>query len=309
VKTVFLDCPQFTADLYSPELRAIVPDLVLNVEDAHVKDIPAVLGDGVGAILDHSFISEAALAACPQLKFIVFMGAGASSYVDMEAAERLGIRVRTILGYGDRSIAEHAIGLMFAGGRQIATMDRAIRAGEWLALEGMEFEGKTLGVVGTSGIGKEMVRLGAALGMRVIAWNRSGVAPDLPCEETELDALLARSDVVSLHLALNDETRGMIDARRIGLMQPHAILVNTARGALLDEDALVDALHGGRLGHAALDVLCEEPLPAEHPLRKLTNVTLTPHAAFMTKEAATRLLRLALELTRDELAALQSSGG
>ncbi|HEX9646218.1 MAG TPA: NAD(P)-dependent oxidoreductase, partial [Alphaproteobacteria bacterium] len=242
-------------------------------------------------------------AACPGLRTIVFMGTGASSYIDLDAARRRGIRVHTISGYGDRSVAEHALALMLAGGRKIATMDRAIRAGEWATLDGVELAGKTLGVVGTGGIGKEMVRLGAALAMRVIAWNRSGVPADLPAEACALDELLASADVISLHLALNDQTREIIDRRRIGLIRPQAMLVNTARGGLVDEPALVEALQAGRLAHAALDVFADEPLAAGHPLARLDNVTLTAHAGFMTREASERLLRRAFEIVARESAA------
>jgi D-3-phosphoglycerate dehydrogenase len=139
--------------------------------------------------------------------------------------------------------------------------------------------------------------------MRVIAWNRSGVPGDLPCRAVELDALLAEADVVSLHLSLNEGSRGLIDRRRIGMMRPGAILINTARGAILDEPALVDALREGRISHAGLDVFADEPLPENHPLTRLDNVTLTAHAAFMTKEASVRLLRMALELLAEERAA------
>ena len=301
---VFIDCPQFLAELRTPALRAIVPDLTWNIEDGSVSDVPALLGGAVGALNDHCDMPKAVLESCPALKVIVFMGAGASSYIDVAAAEALGMRVRTVLNYGDRSVAEHAVALMLCAGRQIATMDRAIRAGRWQPLDGFEFAGKTLGVVGTGGIGAEMVKLGHALGMTVIAWNRSGVAAELPCTACELDQLLASADVVSLHLALNDETKGLIDARRIALLQGHALLINTARGALVDEAALADALGAGRLAQAGLDVFAREPLAADHPLARLSNVTLSAHAAFMTTEASTRLLRLALETMRDELAAL-----
>lgn len=306
MKAVFVDCPAFVADLYAPELRAIVPQLEVEVTDALVEDMPARLEEAVGVILDHSYIDEAVLAACPKLEVIVFMGTGAASYVDLAAAERHGVTVRTIRGYGDRTVAEHAVALMFAAARQLAAMDRAIRGGDWQTLAGIELAGKVLGVVGTGGIGQEMVKLGDALNMKVLAWNRSGVAKGLPCTPCELDDLLARADIVSLHLALTDETTAWIDAKRIARLQPHAILVNTARGGLIDEAALVDALQGGRLGHAALDVFADEPLAADHPLRRLANVTLTGHAGFMTTEASARLLRMALEILRDELAALQT---
>jgi D-3-phosphoglycerate dehydrogenase / 2-oxoglutarate reductase len=183
-------------------------------------------------------------------------------------------------------------------------MDRAIRQGHWETLNGIELAGKVLGVVGTGGIGKVMVRLCAGLGMRVIAWNRSGVPDELPCQAAELDALLAEAHVVSLHVALNEGSRGLIDRRRIGLLRPGAILINTARGAILDEPALVEALQDGRIGHAGLDVFADEPLPEGHPLTRQGNVTLTAHAAFMTEEASRRLLHMALELLVEERAAL-----
>jgi D-3-phosphoglycerate dehydrogenase len=129
------------------------------------------------------------------------------------------------------------------------------------------------------------------------------VTDGLPCRTVELDALLAEADVVSLHVALNEGSRGLIDRRRFGLLRPGAILINTARGAILDEPALVLALQEGRIGHAGLDVFADEPLPEGHPLTRLDNVTLTAHAAFMTEEASARLLRMALELLAEERAA------
>jgi len=306
MRAIFIDCPSFLAELCTAEIRELVPGLDLHVAEAPVADVPAAVGDAVGMINDHSYMPDDVLAACPALKVIVFMGTGAASFIDVAAAERRGIVVRTISGYGDRSVAEHAIALMFAAERQIATMDRAIRAGNWQTLDGIELQGRTLGVVGTGGIGKEMVKLGAALSMTVLAWNRSGVPDDLPCNACALDAVMARSDVVSLHLGLNDETAGIIDERRIGLMQPHGVLINTARGAILDEAALVRALQAKHIAHAGLDVFSDEPLPPGHPLTALDNVTLTGHAAFMTKEASERLLTSAFTFMRDELAKLNA---
>jgi len=301
-KAIFIDCPPFLGQLYSAELRAILPDLVMTIGDPPGGDTVGLLAGAVGAINDHTEMNEELLRACKGLKVIVFMGTGASSYIDVEAAERIGIRVRTIRDYGNRTVAEHAVALMFAAARRIAAMDGAIRDGVWETLDAVELEHKTLGVVGTGGIGREMVRLGNGLGMKVLAWNRSGVADDIAAEECALDDLMERSDVVSLHLTLNDETEGMIDARRIALMRPHAILVNTARGGIIDEAALIEALHEAKISHAGLDVFAEEPLPPGHPLLTMANVTLTSHAGFMTREASARLLRMALEIMRDELA-------
>jgi D-3-phosphoglycerate dehydrogenase len=300
----FIDCPRFLAELITPELRALAPDLAIGIGSPSADEALAMLADCTIAVVDHTVLDARMLEACPRLRAIVFMGTGASSYIDLAAAERLNVRVRTIKGYGDRSVAEHALALMLAAARKVAAMDRAIRGGGWATLDGIELAGRTLGVVGTGGIGKQMVRLGAALDMDVIAWNRSGVPADLPCAPCELDGLLACADVVSLHLALDDATEGIIDRRRIALLRPAAILVNTARGGLIDEPALIEALVTGRLAHAGLDTFADEPLAKGHPLTRLDNVTLTGHAGFMTAEASTRLLRSAFELVREESAAI-----
>jgi D-3-phosphoglycerate dehydrogenase / 2-oxoglutarate reductase len=300
MKATFIDCPPFLHELYRGEMAAIVPDLTINLGSPSRDEVITLLADSPFAMNDHTLFDEALLAACPALKVIVFLGTGAASYIDLAAAERLGIRVRAYGGYGDQSVAEHAVALMFAAARQLAIMDRGLRQGRWETLNSIELAGKTLGVIGTGGIGKAMIRLGTGLGMRVIAWNRSGVPADLPCEAVTLEELLASADVVSLHLVLNDQTRGFLDARRLGLMKPGAIFINTARGAIVDEPALVAALEAGRIGHAGLDVFTDEPLPAGHPLTRVGNVTLTAHAAFATREASERLLRMALEILAEE---------
>jgi D-3-phosphoglycerate dehydrogenase len=300
MRATFIDCPPFLHELYRGELAAIVPDLEIHLGDPSPDEVKTLLADSPFAMNDHTRFDEALLEACPALKVIVFLGTGAASYIDLTAAERLGIRVRAYGGYGDQSVAEHALALMFAAARRLAAMDQALRAGRWETLNGIELAGRTLGVIGTGGIGKAMVRLGAGIGMRVIAWNRSGVPDDLPCAAVDLDELLAHSDVVSLHLVLNEQTRGFLDAGRIRLMQRGAIFINTARGAIVDEAALLAALEAGRIGHAGLDVFTEEPLPTGHPLTQLDNVTLSAHAAFATLEASERLLRIALEILAEE---------
>ena len=296
----FIDCPAFLAGLIDDELRASAPALEVAVGSPDRAAARALIADCRVAVVDHTEIDAATLAAAPALRAIVFLGTGAASYIDMAAARARGIAVRTIRAYGDRSVAEHAIALLFAAGRRIAAMDRAIRAGGWDTRDSVEFAGRTLGVVGAGGIGRETIRLGAALGMKTLAWSRSGVPPDLPCEARALDALLAESHAVSLHLALTPETAGILDARRLGLMRRDAILVNTARGGLIDEPALIDALRAGRLAHAALDVFADEPPAADNPLRRLDNATLTAHAGFMTREASLRLLRRGFALAAEE---------
>jgi D-3-phosphoglycerate dehydrogenase len=221
--------------------------------------------------------------------------------VDLAAAERRGLRVRRVLGYADRTVAEHAIALVFDGVRRVAQMDREIRGGTWRQAALFELAGKTLGIVGLGGIGRTTARLGAALGMRVIGWNRGPVPEDVDCQRRDLDQVLAEADVVSLHLALNDQTRGILDRRRLGLVKPGAVFVNTARGGLVDQAALAELLAAGRIAAAGLDVFAEEPLPPDHPLARLPNVTLTAHAAWMSPEAGRRLVGLGLDALREEL--------
>jgi len=232
---------------------------------------------------------------CAALRHVVFLGTGASSYMNVDELEQRGIRVHTIKGYGDVAVAEHTAALMLAASRDVARMDRGIRAGTWSPLEGVELRDKTLGVIGLGGIGREVMRIGRGLGMDVIAWNRTPHAGEAL---VALDALLARSDVVTLHLALTDATRGFLDAARIARMKPGAILINTARGALIEEAALVDALRSGRIRHAGLDVFHAEPLAPNHPLTQLDNVTLSAHAGFRTLEASMTLLRRAIDIVR-----------
>ena len=198
-----------------------------------------------------------------------------------------------IKGYGDTAVAECAIALMWEAARGLASMDRGMRAGNWLRDDAMQLTGKTLGLIGFGGIAAEVARIALGGGMRVIAWNRS-VKKHPKVEFVELDELLTESDVVSIHLLLNDETRGLVSAACIEAMKPGVILVNTARGAIVDEDAMIEALKSGQIRHAGLDVFNIEPLPADHPLTKLPNVTLSAHSAFRTPEASENLIGAAL---------------
>lgn len=305
---LFIDCPPRVDGLLTADLLALVPGLDINRGKPAEAALAGLLAGREAVLVFHTPLGASLLDACPRLRIAVFLSTGASSYIDLDDAARRGIRVRNTVGYGDRSVAEHAFALLLAAARDIASMDRDIRAGRWQPRPGIELAGRTLGIVGLGGTGRAMAEMATAFGMRVIAWNRSGLPPGLPpgvpCEAAELDDLLARADAVSLHLALTPETRGIIDRRRLALMRPGSILVNTARGALVDEAALAQGLASGTPGHAALDVFGEEPLPPDHPLAGLANVTLSAHAAYNTDEAMTRLLRLGLEALRDELAAL-----
>lgn len=305
MRVLYFDCSDEMAALYERHCRDLMPDLELHIGDPPAAALAGVLEGCAGALNGHTMMTRELLAACPELKVVVFLGTGAESYIDLAAAADLGVTVRNVAGYGNRTIAEHTIALLFAAARSIARMDRQMRGGQWHPrAAGFELAGKTIGLVGLGNVGRTVAEMASALGMEVIAWNRSGVPDGVPARSVALDDLFREADVVSLHVAVTPETEGLLDARRLGLMQPHCILINAGRGALVDEATLVAALRERRIGHAALDVYQTEPLPPDHPLSSLDNVTLTPHTAWMSPEAATRLLRMSLEIMAEELAAL-----
>jgi D-3-phosphoglycerate dehydrogenase / 2-oxoglutarate reductase len=298
MKGLFIDAGDELAGIFERVVEAADPPVTLNRQEQVAASELAGLLAGYDFVLnDHTQMPTAAMRGCRGLKHVIFLGTGARSYMNPEELEALGLTVHTIKGYGDTAVAEHAIALMWAAARGLAAMDRGMRQGEWLRTEGMQLTGKTLGLLGFGGIAGEVARIAAGSGMRVIAWNRSPRnAPGVAF--VPLDQLLAESHVLSLHLLLSDETRGFLSAARLAQLRPGAILVNTARGALVDEAAMIEALRTGRLGHAALDVFDVEPLPVGHPLTRLENVTLSAHSAFRTPEASDTLIRRALDIAR-----------
>jgi D-3-phosphoglycerate dehydrogenase len=298
VKAVFVDAGQELADICEQQGRMGDPAIALH-RDPDIKPdaIPGLVGEAEIVIIDHTYLPTDLARACPALKHVVFMGTGARSYMNIEELARLGIEVHLIRGYGDTAVAECAIALMWAAARDLTLMDRGVRAGNWPRKEGMQLTGKTFGLLGVGGIGAEAARLALGFGMKVIAWNRT--PRSVPgVEFVSIEELLALSDVLSVHLLLNDETRGFLSRRRIAAMKPGAILINTARGAIVDEAAMIEALQSGHLRHAGLDVFDIEPLPADHPLTRLDNVTLSAHSAFRTPEASQNLVRAALDHCR-----------
>jgi len=297
MKSIFIDCNDQLGAVWDKVIRPDDPAITVNRTVRVGPELPEVIAGYDIAIDDHSYMPTELVAQCPQLKHIVFLGTGAASYMSVAELNDRGIKVHIIKGYGDTAVAEHTIALMFAAARDIARMDRDMRGGQWSPREGVQLHGKTLGIIGLGGIGAEVARMAKGLGMEVIAYNRTP-RNDAPCPLVDIDTLLARADVVSLNLVLSDETRGFLDATRIARMKPGALFVNTARGALADEQALIDALKSGHIRHAGLDVFHNEPLKADHPLAQLPNVTLSAHAAFRTLEASMTLLRRAIEIVR-----------
>jgi D-3-phosphoglycerate dehydrogenase len=298
VRGVFVDANGSLADIFERQHKPGDPPVRINRNaDITADQVPALLDGAEIIIIDHTPLPTDIARRCTGLKHVVFLGTGARSYMNPEELAELGIEVHLIKGYGDTAVAECAIALMWSAARGISAMDREMRAGNWLREDGMQLTGKTLGLIGFGGIAAEVARIALGSGMRVIAWNRSPKKyPGV--EFVDIETLLAQSHVVSLHLLLNDETRGFITRERIAAMRPGVILVNTARGAVVDEAAMIDALKSCHIRHAGLDVYNIEPLPADHPLTKLPNVTLSAHSAFRTPEASENLMGAAWEHCR-----------
>ena len=226
------------------------------------------------------------LKCLPRLKMISLCSIG-TDMIDLDEAKKRGIVVCNQPGRTAPVVAEHSFGLMFALAKRAAYMTAGMKAGEWHRMDNVYLQGKTLGIIGTGHIGSEMARLGKAIGMRVIAWtyhSSAKRAKQLSIVYVSLKELLRRSDVVSLHVTLTDDSYHLIGERELALMKPNALLINTARGQIVDTDALVRALNSGHLGGAAIDVYDEEPPPQDHPLLACEQVILTPHCADMTPE-------------------------
>ncbi|MDR6952553.1 D-3-phosphoglycerate dehydrogenase [Ancylobacter sp. 3268] len=241
----------------------------------------------------------------PRLKACIRHGVGLD-FIPVEAATRAGIVVGNLPDANTQAVVEHVVGcaLMLAKGFHDLADD--FRANGWAARDrhpSRELAGRTLGIVGCGRIGRGVARaMKQALGMRVIGYNRSAMTPGDDIEPTTLDEVFRQADMIVLTIALAPETRGVVDARRLALMKPGALLINVARGELIDDVALIAALENGRLGGAALDVFDREPLPPDHILLSAPRLFLTPHVAGGTRES---LRRMSMEAAEDALAVLQ----
>ncbi len=220
-------------------------------------------------------------------------------HIDLAAAEARGITVGKAAGGFSTGAAELAIGLAMSLMRQIPTVHRQVVQGQWSTPLTYVLHGKTLGIIGLGHVGRHVAKIARAMDMRVLAWGprlTDDVAAAAGVEGRELDDLLRESDVVSVHATLAPESRGLLDARRIGLMKPTAYLINTARGPIVNEAALIAALKHGRIAGAGLDVFDQEPLPPGHPLTTLPSVVLTPHIGWPTDEAYERFANAAADV-------------
>jgi len=245
----------------------------------------------------HARFTETVFAACRNLELVSIWGTGTDN-IDLDAAGRHGVTVCNTPGVNARAVAEHALALMLAAARRIPRIDREMRQGRWPREVLTQLLGKTLGVFGVGTIGARVVELGRAVGMTVLGWSLRG-QPEriaaLGARPASKEDILREADVVSLHLRLIPETRGFLGRREFALMKRTALLVNTARGALVEREALLDALRQGRIAGAGLDVFHDEPLKPDDPLLALDNVVLSPHNAGQTPEVVRDGLLRAVE--------------
>jgi D-3-phosphoglycerate dehydrogenase len=264
---------------------------VLFMQDGNsAAEVEATLArEPVDAVISRTVeLSATAIASCPTLKVISKHGVGVSN-IDVGAASARGIPVYVTPGANAQSVAELTLGLMLAAARKIPALDRELHAGRWSrAQDGLQLAGRRLGLVGFGQVGQRVAQVAQVLGMEVHAFDPAlrgtSQLPGVTLHPT-LEALLPVSDVLSLHVPLNQHTRNLVNAQRLALLPPGAVLVNTARGEVVDEPALVAALRSGALFAAGLDTMAVEPLPADSPLAALPNVVLTPHVGGSTAAA------------------------
>ena len=267
---------------YYSSRPATSEDLVNRIQDAEI----------VINIRATSRFTQEVLGRSPKLRMISIWGTG-TDHIDLNAAKAAGIRVTNTPGVSAIAVAEHTLSLMMAVSKQTVAIDRQVREGKWPRGLVGQLHGKILGLIGTGAIGREVARLGKEIGMDVIAWTfhpRDGLA-----EFVSFDEVFRRSDVVSVHLRQSPETLGMIRREHFDLMKPTAVFINTARGPIVHEAALIASLQNRRIAGAGLDVFETEPLPPNSPFFALSNVVLSPHSAGITPEATEAGLALAIE--------------
>lgn len=265
------------------------------------SDIPATIGDSEVVICNKAKITAEIMDACPSLRFIGLFATGYNN-IDTSAARERGIAVCNVPGYSTDSVAQLTFAFILRFATSIDKYSASVARGEWAQKETFsylsypitELRGKTLGIFGYGTIGRTVARIATAFGMRIITVSHHPIKDDGVCETT-FDELLRQSDYLTLHCPLTDETRGLIDRRALSLMKPSAVLINTSRGAVVDESALCEALNNDKLRGAGIDVLDIEPMTKGHPYLSAKNICITPHVAWGSLEARTRLIELVIE--------------
>lgn len=271
------------------------------------KETVERIGSAEIVILNKTPITESVLSQCPSIRLICVLATG-YNVVDCQAAAKRNIPVCNVPGYGTDSVAQFTFALLLELCHQIGHHSTVVHQGKWSSCPNfcfwdtpqMELVGKTMGIIGYGSIGQAVAKIAKAFGMHVLAYSRTQY-PEHAGEYTDLDTLLRTSDIVSLHCPLFPETKGMIDAAAIAKMKDGAILLNTARGPLIDEAAVADALRSGKLRGAAMDVVSQEPIPASSPLLGTPNCIITPHMAWAPIEARQRILNITVDSIRSFL--------
>ena len=282
--------------LQSADWSAVQAKAEITVFDRHLSQEEAATAlapfDVLCTVRERMALPAGLIGALPNLKLITIIGMSLPN-LDMDAATRNGVAVAhsNFAGAGYRNVAnatpELAWGLLIATVRHLAQEHALMRQGGWQSTTGVILAGRTLGLLGLGRIGKRMAEYAKAFGMEVIAWSpnlTAEAAAEVGVRRVEKDELFKQADVISIHLVLSDRSRGLVGARDLGLMKPDGWLINTSRGPIVDEAALIDALRGHRIAGAGLDVYDQEPPPADHPFRTLDNVTLSPHLGYVTRE-------------------------
>ena len=296
-------------DLDWSGVKALIPDTTSYVRTAYEEIAPRI-GDAEFVFLNKCRMDEQILSQCPNLKWVGIIATGTDN-LDLEACRRHGVSVANVPGYSTYSVAQMTFSLLLAICQCAERYDRAVKDGFWQLgipqsyglLPQMELYGKTFGVYGYGSIGRQSARIAKAFGMRVLVCTRT-VRPEYAADGVEFvdfDTLLRQSDVLSLHCPATPQTRGLISVEALQKMKRGAILLNTARGALVDEAAVTEALHTGQLGFYGADAFATEPLPADSPLRKEPHALLTPHIAWTTKEALQNLMDITTQNLRSFL--------
>ncbi|HXV40737.1 MAG TPA: D-2-hydroxyacid dehydrogenase [Steroidobacteraceae bacterium] len=294
---MFLDFGTVSSgDLETGRLERVLPGVVLHGQTANA-DVRARIAGCEVALANKCVFDRDAIAASPQLRLIALTATGVDN-VDLAAAHAAGIAVCNLRDYCTPSVLQHVFAMLLALTHRLADYQALVRAGRWQQAGQFsvfdhpirELAGRTMGIVGYGALGRGVARVAESFGMQVLLANRPGAAP--ADGRHDLDQMLPRLDVLSLHCPLTDATRGLVSRERLARMKPDAVLINTARGALVDTQALADALRAGRLGGAGIDVLEREPPPADHPLldSSIPNLIVTPHVAWAARESRQRCL-------------------
>jgi phosphoglycerate dehydrogenase-like enzyme len=293
MKLAILDDYQHLA-LKLADWSSIAKECQIDVFDKHLGSV----ADTVKALASYDIVCmmrertaapRELIVGLPRLKLLAITGPKHRA-LDLDAATQHGVLVcnSPVPEESQYGTPELAIALMLASVRRIPQEERRLRDGRWQGTPGFQVYGRTLGIVGLGGIGRNVARMAQGLNMRVIAWSQNLTeesAAQVGARRVEKEELFRQADIVSLHLVLGERTRRIVGARELSLMKPSAIIINTARGPLIDEKALLDALHDGKIAGAALDVYWEEPLPNDHPLLQFDNVILTPHLGYAVEES------------------------